>query len=316
MTMGPPQAEDALRMTLAMGVDRAVHLCDKVFAVADTLGTSRTLAMALEKEGADLVLCGRKTVDSETWQVPPEVAAFLGCPQLTNVDRLELAAGAPARPPRDRRGLRHLRAAAARRRLRHGRRERGHLAAQARRRGDGHGRAHRRLGRHRPRRRGAGVRQALRPDRLADTRAGGQGRHPGASRRDRGVAPSRPPSASSRCLRKSRAARPRPGRSRIGSARSPESVRLLDGRRARRRRSAPCLARAARQGPRAGRQARGPERSLDPRPAGRRRSPRGRALRRRARRRRRTTSAWPSTTPRRTPPRCARSSSASGRTRS
>ena len=93
MTMGPPQAEEALRMTLAMGADRAVHLSDKVFAVADTLGTSRTLALAVEKEGADLVLCGRKTVDSETWQVPPEVGAFLSWEQLTNVDRLELADG-------------------------------------------------------------------------------------------------------------------------------------------------------------------------------------------------------------------------------
>jgi electron transfer flavoprotein alpha subunit len=94
MTMGPPQADDALRTTLAMGADRAIHLNDKVFAVADTLGTSRTLAMALEKEGgADLVMCGRKTVDSETWQVPPETAAFLGWPQLTSVDRLELVDG-------------------------------------------------------------------------------------------------------------------------------------------------------------------------------------------------------------------------------
>jgi electron transfer flavoprotein alpha subunit len=93
MTMGPPQAEEALQTTLAMGADRAIHLSDKVFAVADTLGTSRTLAMAVEKEGADLVLCGRKTVDSETWQVPPEVGAFLGWEQLTNVDRIELADG-------------------------------------------------------------------------------------------------------------------------------------------------------------------------------------------------------------------------------
>ena len=90
MTMGPPQAEEALRMTLAMGADRAIHLNDKVFAVADTIGTSRTLALAVAKEGADLVLCGRKTVDSETWQVPAETAAFLGWAQLTNVDRLEV----------------------------------------------------------------------------------------------------------------------------------------------------------------------------------------------------------------------------------
>jgi electron transfer flavoprotein alpha subunit len=101
MTMGPPQAADALRMTLAMGADRAVHLCDRVFAVADTIATSRTLALALAKEGADLVVCGRKTVDSETWQVPPEVAAHLGWPQLTNVDRLELLDGGGLRGRRE-----------------------------------------------------------------------------------------------------------------------------------------------------------------------------------------------------------------------
>jgi electron transfer flavoprotein alpha subunit len=85
MSMGPPQAEEALREAMGIGADRAILLSDRVFAVADTLGTSRTLALALRKEGFDLVLCGRKTVDSETWQVPPEVAAFLGVPHLTNV---------------------------------------------------------------------------------------------------------------------------------------------------------------------------------------------------------------------------------------
>jgi electron transfer flavoprotein alpha subunit len=89
MTMGPPQAEEALRETLSLGADRAVHLSDPVFAVADTLGTSRTLALALGREGADLVLCGVKATDSETWQVPPEVAAFLGRPHLVGVTALE-----------------------------------------------------------------------------------------------------------------------------------------------------------------------------------------------------------------------------------
>jgi electron transfer flavoprotein alpha subunit len=89
MTMGPPQAEEALRETLRLGADRAVHLSDRVFAVADTIGTSRTLALALRKLGADVVICGRKTVDAETWQVPPEVAAFLDVPHATSVVALE-----------------------------------------------------------------------------------------------------------------------------------------------------------------------------------------------------------------------------------
>src|SRR5215208_3979381 len=90
MTMGPPQAEDALRECLALGADRAIHLSDRVFAVADTIGTSRTHALAVRKEGADLVLCGRKALDSETWQVPAQVAAFLGWPHVTNVAAIEL----------------------------------------------------------------------------------------------------------------------------------------------------------------------------------------------------------------------------------
>jgi electron transfer flavoprotein alpha subunit len=90
MTMGPPQAEAVLRLTLALGADRCIHLSDRLFAVADTIGTSRTLSMAIAKEGADLVLCGRKTLDSETWQVPAEVAAFLDWPQATNLTSLDL----------------------------------------------------------------------------------------------------------------------------------------------------------------------------------------------------------------------------------
>src|SRR2546429_7888651 len=89
MTMGPPQAEEALREALRLGADRAVHLSDRVFAVADTIGTSRTLALALRKLGTDIVICGRKTVDAETWQVPPEVAAFLGVPYVTGVVEVE-----------------------------------------------------------------------------------------------------------------------------------------------------------------------------------------------------------------------------------
>jgi electron transfer flavoprotein alpha subunit len=94
MTMGPPQAEAALRTCLALGANRCIHLSDRAFAVADTLGTSRTLALAIQKEGdVDLVLCGQKTLDSETWQVPPETAAFLGRPHLTSIVAVELQDG-------------------------------------------------------------------------------------------------------------------------------------------------------------------------------------------------------------------------------
>jgi electron transfer flavoprotein alpha subunit len=95
MTMGPPQAAEALKACLALGADRCIHLSDRAFAVADTIGTSRTLALAIQKEGdVELVVCGRKTTDSETWQVPPETAAFLGWPHLTSVVEAENRGGA------------------------------------------------------------------------------------------------------------------------------------------------------------------------------------------------------------------------------
>ena len=108
MTMGPPQAEAALRTCLDIGADRCIHLSDRVFAVADTIGTSRTVALAIQKEGGvGLVVAGRKTVDSETWQVPPEVAAFLGWPHLTSVVDLT-ADGSTLRATRETEGGREV----------------------------------------------------------------------------------------------------------------------------------------------------------------------------------------------------------------
>jgi electron transfer flavoprotein alpha/beta subunit len=46
ISMGPPQAEAALREVLAMGADRAILVSDRAFAGADTLATANTLADA------------------------------------------------------------------------------------------------------------------------------------------------------------------------------------------------------------------------------------------------------------------------------
>lgn len=92
ITMGPPQAREALVHCLALGADRGIHLCDPAFAGADTLATARALALALRREGFDLVLCGRSSVDAETGQVGPEVAELLDVAQITSVRRLEIDA--------------------------------------------------------------------------------------------------------------------------------------------------------------------------------------------------------------------------------
>jgi electron transfer flavoprotein alpha subunit len=90
VTMGPPQARSALADALAMGIDRAVHLEDRAFAGSDTLATARTLALWLEREGFDLVLLGKYSLDAETGQVGPEIAELLGVPQITGVCQLQI----------------------------------------------------------------------------------------------------------------------------------------------------------------------------------------------------------------------------------
>lgn len=89
VTMGPPQAESALREALAMGMDRAVHLRGSEFAGADTLATARALADAIRKIGFDLVLCGKYATDAETAQVPPMLAEMLDIPQVTGATKIE-----------------------------------------------------------------------------------------------------------------------------------------------------------------------------------------------------------------------------------
>jgi electron transfer flavoprotein alpha subunit len=90
VTMGPPQAREALAECLALGADRGVHLCDRAFAGADTLATAHTLAAALRREAFDLILCGRNSVDAETGQVGPELAELLDLPQVTVARTLTL----------------------------------------------------------------------------------------------------------------------------------------------------------------------------------------------------------------------------------
>ncbi|MFO7535081.1 MAG: electron transfer flavoprotein subunit beta/FixA family protein [Kiritimatiellia bacterium] len=90
ITMGPPQAEAAVRETIAMGADDAVLICDRAFAGSDTWATSYTLAKAVQKFGdVSLVLCGKQAIDGDTAQVGPGIAAHLDLPQITYVRKIE-----------------------------------------------------------------------------------------------------------------------------------------------------------------------------------------------------------------------------------
>lgn len=90
LTMGPPQAADALREAISLGADDAVLVSDRAFAGADTLATAYALACAITKlGGADIIFMGRQAIDGDTGQVGPGVAENLGLPHITDIRKIE-----------------------------------------------------------------------------------------------------------------------------------------------------------------------------------------------------------------------------------
>jgi electron transfer flavoprotein alpha/beta subunit len=89
LTMGPPQAEVALKEAISMGADEAVLLTDRAFAGSDTWATAYTLAKAIEYIGADIILCGKQAIDGDTAQVGPEVAEFLNIPHVAYIRKID-----------------------------------------------------------------------------------------------------------------------------------------------------------------------------------------------------------------------------------
>lgn len=90
VTMGPPQAEAALREAISVGVDEAVLVSDRAFAGSDTWATSYTLACAVKKLGKyDIIFCGKQAADGDTAQVGPGISMHLDIPQVTYVKKIE-----------------------------------------------------------------------------------------------------------------------------------------------------------------------------------------------------------------------------------
>lgn len=91
LTMGPPNASEALRKALTMGADSAVHITDDALVGADLLVTARVLATAIVAEDADLVICGDQSTDGSSGVLPAMIAELVGIPHATSAESVELA---------------------------------------------------------------------------------------------------------------------------------------------------------------------------------------------------------------------------------
>ena len=127
ITMGPPQAEEALREAISLGADEAVLVSDRAFAGSDTWATSYTLSKAIQKIGkfdtstvhrsvstlsanhglqeedsrrVDIIICGKQAIDGDTAQVGPGISAHPDIPQITYVKKIEDIKGSVIRAER------------------------------------------------------------------------------------------------------------------------------------------------------------------------------------------------------------------------
>lgn len=85
LSMGPEKTKFFLENLTRLGAKKAVLLCDRAFAGADTLATSYALSLAIKMLNPDLVFCGRQSVDGDTGQVGPSLAVRLGFNLVTNI---------------------------------------------------------------------------------------------------------------------------------------------------------------------------------------------------------------------------------------
>ena len=90
VSMGPPQADLALREALAMGADEAVLLSSRAFGGADTWATSSTIAAAIKNLEYDLIITGRQAIDGDTAQVGPQIAEHLGLVCISYTESIEV----------------------------------------------------------------------------------------------------------------------------------------------------------------------------------------------------------------------------------
>ncbi len=92
VSVGTTASQEQLRTCLALGADRAVLI--ETDEDAQPLGIAKALAALQEKEGADVVIFGKQSIDGDNGQTGQMFAALAGMSQATFASKVEVAEGA------------------------------------------------------------------------------------------------------------------------------------------------------------------------------------------------------------------------------
>lgn len=101
VSAGPPKAQDVLRTAMAMGADRAVHVDVKDGegegeGDLEPLAVAKLLRAAVAREGSNLVILGKQSIDDDAAQTGPMLAGLLGWGQATQASAVRLVDGGDA----------------------------------------------------------------------------------------------------------------------------------------------------------------------------------------------------------------------------
>ena len=89
--VGPERSEAALRTALAIGLERAVWICEPAAWQADVVTQGRILAAAIKGFNPSLILCGREMIDTREDAMAAAVAQYLDMPHVLNAAKIEIS---------------------------------------------------------------------------------------------------------------------------------------------------------------------------------------------------------------------------------
>lgn len=89
VSIGPDKTLDTLRVAMAMGADRAVHIKHDDVKMEPAM-VAKLLAAVVKREEPGLVLLGKQAIDNDAGQVPQMLSALLDMPVAINVSSLEI----------------------------------------------------------------------------------------------------------------------------------------------------------------------------------------------------------------------------------
>lgn len=91
VSLGGDPNKETLRKSLAMGCDKAVLLKDA--SIRDSYAVARSLADYAKEYGAEIIFCGKQSIDYDDSQVGGLIAEMLGIPSVSVVVKLEFKDG-------------------------------------------------------------------------------------------------------------------------------------------------------------------------------------------------------------------------------